>query len=575
MPRFLRWSAPLLVLAFAACQVDSPTSQGVDVSEVNLAPAAGLPAQAAHGRPVPDQYIVLLRPGSEDPAVAATRTGGEVLHVYRNAVRGFAVRIPAAAAEALGRNPQVLLVEQDQVVTTGSTTQSGATWGLDRIDQRDLPLNSSYTYASTGSGVRAYIIDTGIRAAHTDFGGRVISGATAISDGGGTADCNGHGTHVAGTVGGGVWGVAKGVSLVPVRVLGCDGSGTLSGVIAGVDWVRGQSHRPAVANMSLGSGASSSLDTAVKNAIAAGITFVVAAGNSNVNACNYSPARVPEAITVGATTSTDARASYSNIGSCLDLFAPGSGITSAWHTSNSATNTISGTSMASPHVAGVAALVLAGSPSLTPDQVSSAIVAAATTGKVTSPGRNSPNRLLFSDGGTLAPPPPPAENQAPTASFTFSCTGLTCSFNGTGSSDSDGSIASYAWDFGDGGTATGSTASRTYASAGTHTVTLTVTDNGGLTGTTTRSVTTTAPSSNLTLAATVRTASRRSYADLVWSGNTSNVDIYLNGSRIARNVSGTTYTRDLGRGSGTASFRVCHTGSTATCSPTVSVTYPN
>jgi subtilisin family serine protease len=243
-----------------------------------------------------------------------------------------------------------------------------------------------------------YIVDTGIRFSHNDFGGRAVTGYDAV-DGGSADDCNGHGTHVAGTVGGSTYGVAKGVTLVGVRVLNCSGSGTNSGVIAGVNWVASdhQTGAPAVANMSLGGSVSSALDTAVNNAINDGVTFAVAAGNSNRNACNYSPARVAAAITVGATTSTDARASYSNYGSCLDLFAPGSSITSAWYTSNTATNTISGTSMATPHVAGVAALYLKGNPGASPATVRDAIVNNATTGKVTKPGTSSPNRLLFTD----------------------------------------------------------------------------------------------------------------------------------------------------------------------------------
>ena len=262
--------------------------------------------------------------------------------------------------------------------------------------------------------MKAYIIDTGIRSTHSDFGGRATSGYDAI-DGGSADDCNGHGTHVAGTVGGTTYGVAKGVSLVAVRVLDCGGSGTTSGVIAGVNWVTSNhgAGQPAVANMSLGGGASSALDTAVSNSIADGVTYALAAGNSNANACNSSPARTPNAITVGATTSSDARASFSNYGTCVDIFAPGSSITSAWYTSNTATNTISGTSMASPHVAGAAAVYLEANPSATPAQVASALIAAATTGKVTSPGTGSPNRLLY-----IAPPggggtnPPPTRHRA-------------------------------------------------------------------------------------------------------------------------------------------------------------------
>ena len=342
-------------------------------------------------------YIITFRNGVADaPGLArrmASANGGEIGYIYTTALKGFSAQLTPAAAAALARNPNVEAIEADGIVSIDAT-QSGATWGLDRIDQADLPLSGTFSYTSTGAGVRAYIVDTGIRGTHEEFTGRMVAGYTAISDKNGTNDCNGHGTHVAGTVGGTTYGVAKGVTLVPVRVLNCRGSGTNSGVIAGVDWVAAQSHRPAVANMSLGGGANTALDNAVSNAVSAGITFVVAAGNSNVDACTASPARAASAITVGATTSTDARASYSNFGSCVDIFAPGSSITSAWKTSNTSTNTISGTSMASPHVAGVAALYLQGG-NASPSTVTTALINGSTAGKVTSAGAGSPNRLLF------------------------------------------------------------------------------------------------------------------------------------------------------------------------------------
>lgn len=319
-----------------------------------------------------------------------------VQQVYTAALQGLAVRLSPENLAALRQDARVAYIEADQLMSIDAT-QSGATWGLDRIDQRALPLSTTYTYTNTGSGVNAYIIDTGIRISHSEFGGRASVGYDAIGDGQNGNDCNGHGTHVAGTVGGLVYGVAKSVRLYAVRVLNCSGSGTNSGVIAGVDWVRQNAQKPAVANMSLGGGASSALDTAVNNAVNAGITFALAAGNSNRDACNFSPARVAAGITVGATTSTDARASYSNYGSCLDLFAPGSAITSAWISSNTSTNTISGTSMATPHVAGEAALYLQSNPAASPSVVRNALVGNATSSVVTSAGRRSPNLLLYSN----------------------------------------------------------------------------------------------------------------------------------------------------------------------------------
>ena len=285
------------------------------------------------------------------------------------------------------------------------TSQTPATWGLDRIDQRDLPLNNTYTYNQTGAGVNAYIIDTGIRATHQQFTGRVGNGVDEV--GGGTNDCNGHGTHVSGTVGGTTYGVAKQVTLHPVRVLDCNGSGTTSGVIAGVDWVTANHVGPSVANMSLGGGASSALDSAVTNSINSGVSYAIAAGNSNADACTTSPARVAAANTVGPTTDTDARASFSNFGTCLDIFAPGNNITSSWNTSDAATNTISGTSMATPHVAGAIALYLQTNPGASPATVTQALISNSTLNHVTGAGTGSPNRLLYSIFGGAPPPPPP------------------------------------------------------------------------------------------------------------------------------------------------------------------------
>ncbi|QYX63753.1 S8 family peptidase [Shewanella putrefaciens] len=331
-----------------------------------------------------------------------------VMRSFGSALNGVLVNASPQQIKALRSDPKVKYIEQDQVMSVtpmmeANADQPSPTWGIDRIDQRNLPLDSNYHTDYDGSGVTAFVIDTGVLNTHNEFGGRASSGYDFIDNDYDATDCNGHGTHVAGTIGGSTYGVAKNVNVVGVRVLNCSGSGSNSGVIAGINWVKNNASGPAVANMSLGGGASQATDDAVNAAVAAGITFVVAAGNDNSNACNYSPARAADAITVGSTTSNDSRSSFSNYGTCLDIYAPGSSITSSWYTSNSATNTISGTSMASPHVAGVAALYLDENPNLSPAQVTNLLATRATSGKVTDAKTGSPNKLLFSlasdDGG--------------------------------------------------------------------------------------------------------------------------------------------------------------------------------
>ena len=396
----------LLLLAALALTLTAMLSANTPSTRSSASPAPKAKGQKLHKKDkekaIPGHYIVVLTdeaaglrgPASQAQQVADVLTaayGGRAHRIYKDAIHGFAGEMTEEEALALSEDPRVEFVEEDQIYTADAT-QTGATWGLDRIDQRTRPLNGTYIYNYTGSGVRAYIIDTGIRTAHTQFGGRASVSFDAF--GGNGQDCNGHGTHVAGTVGGSTYGVAKSVLLRAVRVLNCSGSGTTSGVIAGVDWVRTNHIKPAVANMSLGGGISSALDTAVNNLHNAGVTIVVAAGNSNTNACNSSPARAANAITVGSTTSTDARSSFSNYGTCVDIFAPGSSITSAWSTSNTATNTISGTSMASPHVAGAAALYLQAT-GASPATIRNALVNGSTTNVITNAGSGSPNRLLY------------------------------------------------------------------------------------------------------------------------------------------------------------------------------------
>jgi subtilisin family serine protease len=361
------------------------------------APTAADLSAPAMSRSADGSYIVVLNDGADPRSVAAI-AGVSPRYVYTAALNGFAATLNAGQLNALQNNPHVDYVEANQAVYA-SATQLNATWGLDRTDQRALPLNTSFGYTNTGAGVNAYIIDTGIRFSHAEFVGRVSSGFDAI-DGGTADDCNGHGTHVAGTVGGTLYGIAKGVKLVGVRVLDCGGGGTTAGVIAGIDWVTANHVKPAVANMSLGGGASTSLDDAVRRSIAAGVTYSIAAGNGNIfgiaqDACKSSPARVAEAITIGASDKTDTKTSWSNYGACVDFFAPGAGITSAWYTGDAATNSISGTSMAAPHVAGVAALYLQGNPGASPAAVRTALYDG-TTKAIVKNSRTTNNHLLFS-----------------------------------------------------------------------------------------------------------------------------------------------------------------------------------
>ena len=383
-----RIAVVLSALTLAACAEPptTPVPSGMQRSELAPLLARGGPEA------IPGQYIVVLREDVDDPGAVARQAGAAPIHVYTGVLKGFAAQLPEQAVEGLRRNPNVAFIEEDQTVTL-SATQSGATWGIDRIDQRYRPLSGTYTYSTTASSVYVYIIDTGIYTAHTQFGGR----ASNVYDvfGGNGQDCNGHGTHVAGTVGGSTYGVAKAARLRGVRVLNCSGSGSWSGIIAGMDWVRNNHVDPAVANMSLGGGYSSSVNTAANNLSNAGVFVAVASGNSNANACNYSPASASAVTSVNASTSSDYKASFSNYGSCTHLYAPGASIKSAWIGGTSATKTISGTSMAAPHVAGVAALYKATFGNASSSTIRTWLINNSTTGVISGNRTGTPNRLLY------------------------------------------------------------------------------------------------------------------------------------------------------------------------------------
>src|SRR4051812_35963946 len=383
-------------LVLSSCQDNSTPAEPETDRTAGVAPL-----DAGHGRTIPDRYIVVFKPtlSAQDVPGEARRqvagAGGRLHFTYTRALKGYAATLPPAAVEAVRRSPLVSYVEQDQLASGEGSQSPTPSWGLDRVDQPDLPLDDSYTYVPDGSGVRVYILDSGIRTSHQDFGGRALAGQDFVGDGNGTGDCNGHGTHVAGTVAGASYGVAKAATVIAVRVLGCDNQGLYSWIIAGIDWVTANAQKPAVANASLGGGFSQAVNDAVSRSIDAGVVYALAAMNNNADACAVSPASTPAALTIGATGTNDARASFSNWGSCVDLFAPGVSITSASYLSDDGTALFSGTSMASPHVAGAAALYLQQHSSATPAQVAQALTGNATVNKVTDPGLATPNRLLF------------------------------------------------------------------------------------------------------------------------------------------------------------------------------------
>jgi len=684
-PSGLLAGATLCLLLIAGCDSLSPDAA---LDGMYAADTRGVAQHSPSADVIEGHYIVMLsrtpavKDGRADAALEALtsavsrKAGASVNHVYRHVLTGFAAELTLDQVEDLRNDPRVLSVEPDAYgYGTSGYHQAYSPWGLDRIDQREGPLDRVYAYSGVGSGVTAYVIDSGIHFAHSEFGGRALLGYDFDPDSSPGGDCNGHGTHVAGTLGGESFGVAKGVNLVSVRVLGCDGRTPWSRLLDSVDWVTEDAitngRLPAVANVSIGGAAGShtvAMEEAIRNSVEAGVHYVISAGNANGDACTHSPARIAEALTAGASDIQDSKAFFSNYGSCVDLYAPGHAITSAHNTDafsqdGSYTRTASGTSMAAPHIAGVVALYLEANPDASPNQVFSAIIDN-TTRNAISGVPSGVNRLLHSLWQPVSVTPPPAPeltlagtglkvrgkhvidltwnatgapmvsivrdgavvftaansgsyrdetgnggnsgtyvhqvcevgydncsnqvttifgdgaetNQPPAADFTFSVDGLNVQFTDT-STDSDGSVVSWSWSFGDGATSSTRHPARTYATGGTYSVSLTVTDDSGATSTVSKNVTVGAveppPPGDFVLSATGYKERGRIIIDLTWSGATSAaVDVHRNGQMIAAGVANSgSYTDHTGQnGGGTFTHKVCEVG-TEVCSNVTSTSF--
>jgi len=551
----------------AACSAD-PTGVLKDAPEAGDVASDRGDRAGAEPDAIPDAYIVSFVDSVSDPRgltrALAAQQGAAVRFEYATVLKGFAARLPVRAVEALRRNPQVAAIEPDAVLRTADA-QSNPPWGLDRLDQHALPLNRSYTYAFTGAGVTAYIVDTGIRFSHAEFEGRAQPGIDLISDGRAGNDCNGHGTHVAGTVGGRTWGVAKAVALVAVRVSDCNGVGSVGGAIAGLDWIARNRRLPAVANISLAAAPSESFNNAVRNLIASGVQVAIAAGNSNVDGCTYSPSATREAVVVGAagTANINTRQPYSNWGPCVDLFAPGSQTRSAYHLADTSSEVMSGTSMAAPHAAGVMALWLQENPTLTPAQLHRMVLDNAAPNVVLDAQGTNP--AMLQSVRLTSPPPAP-----PTATMSVLCAELTCTFDASSSSASDAPLSRYEWAFGDGGFSTEVRPTRSYAAAGSYTVTLTVIDAAGLTGRATRTVAVAGPA-RLSVSVSAYRAKRQNIVDLAWSGAVSTqVVIQRNGATVRTMPNTGTFTDYTGStGRVEYRYRLCEAATSGACSAEV------